>query len=231
MIVGLGKGQMRSIALAFVCGIVIAGCSKEHQKAQQDAADECRKHLEGLKTEYKRLLSAGDFRAAGSELSRCANVLADKALIEMIAADEQQQDFIKTISNSQGNADDRATAIRLFEEKYPAAADQNRKVIDKAHAELAKIFEQQRRQRDTELAVERKRRDAEEAAERRKVASYMRTQGVRIGMTQEEVVASSWGRPQDINRTTTAYGNHEQWVYGGRNYLYFENGKLTSIQN
>jgi hypothetical protein len=55
--------------------------------------------------------------------------------------------------------------------------------------------------------------------------------GVRIGMTAVEVLASSWGRPSDINRTTTRYGTREQWVYGSRNYLYFEDGILTAIQN
>ena len=56
-------------------------------------------------------------------------------------------------------------------------------------------------------------------------------EGVRIGMTMDEARASTWGRPHDINRTTTAYGTREQWIYGGRNYLYFRNGVLESIQN
>ncbi|WP_052352792.1 hypothetical protein [Neobacillus dielmonensis] len=55
--------------------------------------------------------------------------------------------------------------------------------------------------------------------------------GVSIGMSKEAVLNSSWGKPQDINTTITQFGTHEQWVYGGGNYLYFENGKLTSIQN
>jgi hypothetical protein len=56
-------------------------------------------------------------------------------------------------------------------------------------------------------------------------------QGVHIGMTQEEAIKSSWGKPERVNRTTRRSGVHEQWVYGGRNYLYFENGILTTIQN
>jgi hypothetical protein len=50
-------------------------------------------------------------------------------------------------------------------------------------------------------------------------------------MTQAEVLASSWGKPDDINRTITAYGTREQWVYGYRSYLYFDDGILTAIQN
>lgn len=55
--------------------------------------------------------------------------------------------------------------------------------------------------------------------------------GVRLGMTAAQVRASNWGRPGSINRTTSAAGIHEQWVYEDGNYLYFENGVLTTIQN
>lgn len=49
-----------------------------------------------------------------------------------------------------------------------------------------------------------------------------------IGMTRYQAEAS-WGKPSQINETTTAAGIREQWVYGGA-YLYFENGVLTAIQ-
>ncbi|WP_158824729.1 hypothetical protein [Mucilaginibacter lacusdianchii] len=39
------------------------------------------------------------------------------------------------------------------------------------------------------------------------------------------------GEPNTINTTTTYYGIHEQWVYGNNEYYYFENGKLTVVQN
>lgn len=51
-----------------------------------------------------------------------------------------------------------------------------------------------------------------------------------IGMTKSEVENSTWGKPKKINKTTTSYGIHEQWVYYGNKYLYFDNGILTSIQ-
>lgn len=52
-----------------------------------------------------------------------------------------------------------------------------------------------------------------------------------IGMTKDEALKSTWGKPKDINKTTTKYGTDEQWVYNGNKYLYFENGILTTIQN
>ena len=51
-----------------------------------------------------------------------------------------------------------------------------------------------------------------------------------IGMTAEEVKNSSWGKPSDINKTTTAYGIHEQWVYSGNRYIYLDDGIVTAIQ-
>lgn len=53
---------------------------------------------------------------------------------------------------------------------------------------------------------------------------------VRIGMTMRQVRDCGWGRPDDVNRTSTARYVHEQWVYPS-SYLYFENGILTAIQN
>lgn len=53
---------------------------------------------------------------------------------------------------------------------------------------------------------------------------------VRTGWGKEKCI-ESWGEPRSINKSTGAWGVHEQWVYGDGNYLYFENGILTSIQN
>lgn len=50
-----------------------------------------------------------------------------------------------------------------------------------------------------------------------------------IGMTAEQA-RMSWGKPEEINKTTTDNVKHEQWVYSG-SYLYFDNGMLTTIQN
>lgn len=57
-----------------------------------------------------------------------------------------------------------------------------------------------------------------------------------IGMTPEQVTTeTNWGHPTHVNRTITAAGVREQWVYRNAanrsQYLYFVNGKLTAIQN
>lgn len=51
-----------------------------------------------------------------------------------------------------------------------------------------------------------------------------------IGMNACGALAS-WGKPQEVSRSTYSFGTKEQWVYGGRNYLYFTNDKLDAIQN
>jgi len=51
-----------------------------------------------------------------------------------------------------------------------------------------------------------------------------------IGMTKEMCIAS-WGEPESINTTTMSGLVHEQWVYSMTEYVYFENGILTAIQN
>lgn len=55
---------------------------------------------------------------------------------------------------------------------------------------------------------------------------------VRIGMTKQQVRDCGWGRPAQVNSTTTRFGTREQWVYGSGNYLYFDRGGLLeAIQN
>lgn len=79
------------------------------------------------------------------------------------------------------------------------------------------------------------RAEADEAAvveaRRKEVIARQARGGVAAGMTRAQVLASSWGRPSSVNKTIRSNGNvHEQWVYGGANYLYFDNGVLTTIQ-
>lgn len=53
----------------------------------------------------------------------------------------------------------------------------------------------------------------------------------KIGMTTNQVRnQTNWGEPNSINKTLTAYGTIEQWIYDDYQYLYFKNGKLTTIQ-
>jgi hypothetical protein len=50
-------------------------------------------------------------------------------------------------------------------------------------------------------------------------------------MTYQQAIATCWGRPETINRTTVLGHFEDQAVYADHNrYLYFSDGILTSIQ-
>ncbi len=51
-----------------------------------------------------------------------------------------------------------------------------------------------------------------------------------IGMTANEILNSKWGEPKSKNKTTTAYGTSEQWVYSNYRYIYLDDGIVTAIQ-
>ncbi len=53
---------------------------------------------------------------------------------------------------------------------------------------------------------------------------------IQIGMTKK-MCELSWGKPIEINKSTSRHGSDEQWVYGSGNYLYFNGDKLVFIQN
>lgn len=50
-----------------------------------------------------------------------------------------------------------------------------------------------------------------------------------VGMTAAQV-RQAWGEPQSINRTQSARGTEEQWVYGLGYYVYVFNGVVTAVQ-
>jgi len=53
---------------------------------------------------------------------------------------------------------------------------------------------------------------------------------IRIGMSKD-ACKLSWGEPDDINTSRGRWGVHEQWVYSRNRYVYFDNGKLSAIQD
>lgn len=53
---------------------------------------------------------------------------------------------------------------------------------------------------------------------------------VKVGFTKK-MCEESWGKPSKINSSSGSWGVHEQWVYGSETYLYFKNGRLSSISN
>lgn len=118
-----------------------------------------------------------------------------------------------------------------IEKKEFYETSEGKKIKVKFQDDRKKRIEEEYRKK---IAKERQKLEEEERKikeQKREELKRKKSEGVSIGMTQEEVLQSSWGKPEDINKTITKYGTREQWVYGNNNYLYFEDGILVTIQN
>lgn len=82
-----------------------------------------------------------------------------------------------------------------------------------------------------ELSSDEKQRQLKYAKEYIYERNLAKKPAAKIGMTKNQVRnQTNWGEPNSINKTVTAYGTIEQWIYDDYQYLYFKNGKLTTIQ-
>jgi hypothetical protein len=153
------------------------------------------------RADYERLLLEKRYWQAAGAIRACAEVWPNSELTNLVAAAEVQE-HQAVIKNTKSSKAERLQAMERLVIDYPEHGKPYVAAVAAA--------------------------DRQHAA---RVAADRRKHGVRIGMTRDDVLASSWGRPFSINRTTNAYGTREQWVYSGGNYLYFDDGILTSIQN
>lgn len=212
----LGK-NWKLVGIACVAVIAI-GCWPEKQAPTPTAPvaataapatpePDCTKDAEMLAT-YQQHIDKKEHWKAARTIAACAAKTGDPALVEKVRSGEaisREEDA----NNTKLSATDRLRAIEALKELDQAKADKLQPLVAKLQA------------------AEKK----EEAAAQRAMLAERKKQGVSVGMTAEEVLQSSWGKPSTINRTTTSFGVREQWVYGGNNYLYFKNGKLETIQN
>lgn len=171
----------------------------------------CKLALDERKAYYATLLDESKFWEARLALGDCAEVLNDPTLREMQAG-ATKLSYIATARDKKTAPGDRLRAISQLQAEFPSDA-----------AEFASLAPQLKLAADMRAAAEAKRVADADKAQRRK-------EGVHIGMTADEVRASSWGRPTKVNRSTYSFGVREQWVYSG-GYLYFKDGVLESIQN
>lgn len=97
-------------------------------------------------------------------------------------------------------------------------------------AELQRKREEEARAHQQSLAREAARQKQERDAAVRYREQRIARDGVRLGMSEQQALASSWGEPDKRNHTFTPQGDAEQWVYADQYFLYFVNGVLTRIQ-
>lgn len=53
----------------------------------------------------------------------------------------------------------------------------------------------------------------------------------KVGMGEYDAENTMWGRPAERNRTVTARGTREQWVFGNGRFAYLENGRVTAVSS
>ncbi len=161
----------------------------------------------------------------------------DKKILEIQVIEVMSK--IQSAKTRAWNNEYKEAIVFLEEAKVIATREEDKKEIEK----LIKEYEEAEKYKSTEeykIAMEKSKKEQiafEKKLEKNRIErekeklKKKKSEGVSIGMTQEEVLQSSWGKPKDINKTITKYGVNEQWVYANYNYLYFEDGILVTIQN
>ena len=182
-----------------------AAMLKEQQAAVREElrrklAETCTAERPAKVAQYQALVAKRLFDAAWSTIKDCAEATGDTELRKL--ADTARIADLKNTANSANHmAGARMAALDALQREYPQEFD---KKAEQLYSSVLKL------------------KAAEIAAEKRR-------QGVSIGMSQQDVLASSWGRPDHVNRDTYSWGTLEQWVYPGGNYLYFKDGVLASV--
>jgi len=229
------KGMSRATVLFLVCAVLIAfvvmsrnveapvaATPIDSSKGQSVAAlaastasirqGACRTGIEPMKAKYAALLDQKKFWDAKLALEDCPTVLADATLQKMANGAARLQ-HLATINDTKAIPYERLQALDLLRD---VGTPDDVAAVEPLRVKLQALQEKF-------AATEAKKADAADRARRRK-------EGVHIGMSQDDVLKSSWGRPRSVNRTTYSFGTREQWVYDG-GYLYFEDRILKTIQN
>ncbi len=175
--------------------------------AAKEKQDACVAADPAQREAYAAHMKKREYWDAAAVVRDCAERLKSPDLLALVR-DAEIKSHMADINNPKAPLRTKANSMQLLARDYP---DVGTKYAQQAAALIARA-------------------DKEDATAQ---AAAKRKQGVAIGMSKEDVLASSWGRPDKINSTHTAFGTREQWVYRerGSGYLYFENGVLTTIQN
>lgn len=102
---------------------------------------------------------------------------------------------------------------------------------DNVKVEKEKLAQKKKQQQinaaNKKKAEERRKKLIEKYGER--TADAIMKQEIFRGMSESALV-ESWGKPKEINSSVGSWGTHKQYVYGGGDYVYVENGIIESWQ-
>lgn len=230
----------RLIVCAFSILLLLTGCnatddttdekvSAEEETYMREITDEEKGYIQlVLDHEYEELLKQttnNEEDILKTDYSNLASAFIKEEEINNLLQDENRDAFYddaifslkyRTILRHIEN-------VNLIPKELKSQVSKLKQLATKETKEYTEKRDKERAKIEVERKVEQK--------EQQINSSTKNPQPVTIGMTTEEVLTKGWGKPNDINRTTTAYGVSEQWVYNGYKYLYFEDGILKTIQN
>lgn len=191
----------------------------EARAAADKARERCATERASIVGLYGDLIAAGKGREAAEAVAPCAALLKDQELRDMEKTG-RLAGWAAAAADPKAPLSDRIAALDQIDKATPGAKSESVQAL-RRQLEAAKAKE--------DRAMQAQRERVARDQERERLAQAKR-EGVRIGMSKQQVLESSWGRPEKINTTTNVYGTREQWVYGG-GYLYFVGDTLTAIQN
>jgi hypothetical protein len=178
------------------------------------------------KRELERLRQAQLERMAeqGAEKERQELLRRAEALVQRYAAESrkpasQQSETVYVQLNNDINAIWEAVAKASERDERFGQARAKLADISNNHDAMLKSLAS-RREHEATVRAYGWPKSIEEAVLRRQIV---------IGMTTEQVQLA-WGDPERIHETLRASGKSEMWVYPTRESLFFENGKLLTIQ-
>jgi hypothetical protein len=211
------KGKFITGLLAVTSAAVIYNSNDQQDADTKDKRPFCLVDFDKKSEEFKRFLTDGKLAEADAVWSGCrldGESGRVSAQLEQLFVAKQ----VAAVRNTSLAMDARVFALDLLQGRK---ADEVTLLLQ-LHPD---VFAAQKKAEQESKALQ--------AKADKQMAQQKRKEGVEIGFSKEDVLASSWGRPDQVNKTTNVYGTREQWVYRtrGRGYLYFEDDRLVSIQN
>ena len=193
------------------------------QPFNQVALLKCSEDRGRITEEFDKHFAGRDYGGAAEIVRHCATTFG--------SADYKQQlknaeiaGFEVEVNNEKHSAYSRLATLNAYEKSYPDEAAKYASLRIRLVGVNAKEMKNEEERKRIEQAANDKKERIEEAR-------YRRSQGVEIGMTPEEVLASSWGRPRRTTKSQSSNIYTETWDYGYPNFLYFVNGQLSQIHN
>ena len=183
--------------------------TKKADEAKESEAKtaECRANIDAKVADYHKLMANKQYWPAVLRIRFCAQRLDDPTLTALVAEGEILS-YKQNIDNPELSDFDRLRAGESFERDYPDQAKNHQRSISSLRSRV----------------------EANQADNGRTSAWLRRNSTPPIGISKREAIDQYWGYPSDISKTTTSYGTREQWIYGDRRYLYFDNEVLTAVQ-